>query len=207
VVVWSLVGGLACIGIVYLLFWVADTFPILPGPPALSPAWRLIISAVVGLALAIFLMVSITNQKEQWLRQAEQLAANGEQIRAARMVRRATDLDLEDCVRVIETFLASRSAAAAPPDLPEEVRRLADAGEQLRAVERLRELTGMDLAEAMRLVEQYLGVRSWWQELADDPAQKIEAIRAYREEHGAGLAEAIHAVEEYIRERGRARHE
>jgi ribosomal protein L7/L12 len=54
----------------------------------------------------------------------------------------------------------------------------------LRAVERLRELSGVGLKEAMRLVEESLGVRPWWQELADDPSQKIEAVTAYREEHG-----------------------
>jgi hypothetical protein len=41
-------------------------------------------------------------------------------------------------------------------ELPEEVRRLADAGEQLRAVARLRGLSGVGIEEAMRRVEAYL---------------------------------------------------
>jgi ribosomal protein L7/L12 len=193
---------LASTGVIDLLLWTADAFPILPGPPTLDPWTRLIVSAILGPVVAVGLMVSVRNRKDRLLRQAEQLAEGGEQIRAARVLHRATGLSLEECVRLIDTYLAGRPAAAAPRTLPEEVRRLAEAGEQLRAVERLRELSGVALPEAMRLVEQHLGVRPWWQELADDPGQKIEAIQAYREEHGVDPDEATHAVEDYLRERG-----
>ena len=195
-------GALTGTGFIYFLLWWPDRFPLLPGPPALDPWSRLIISAILASAATVGVMVVIRNRKDQLLRQAERLAESGEQIRAARALNWATGLGLEECVRVIEAYLAGRPSSAPPRTLPEEVWRLAEAGEQLRAVERLRELSGVGLKEAMRLVEEHLGVRPWWQELADDPSQKIEAVTAYREEHGVDLAEAKRAVEEYIRERG-----
>jgi hypothetical protein len=54
----------------------------------------------------------------------------------------------------------------------------------------------------MRLVEEHLGMRPWWQDLADTPGEKVAAIQAYREQHGADVAEATRAVEEYLRGRG-----
>jgi ribosomal protein L7/L12 len=195
-------GALTATGIIYFLLWWPDAFPLLPGPPALDPWSRFIISAIVASAATLGVIVVIHNRKNQLLQQAERLAERGEQIRATRVLNWATGLGLEECARVIEEYSAGRPSSAPPRPLPEEVRRLAEAGEQLRAVERLRELSGVGLKEAMRLVEESLGVRPWWQELADDPSQKIEAVTAYREEHGVGLAEATQAVEEYIRGRG-----
>jgi ribosomal protein L7/L12 len=149
------------------------------------------------------------NWKDRRLRQAERLAEGGEQIRAARVLEQATGLGLEKCARLIEAYSADRPAPPAlrvPPEegrraLPEEVRRLAEGGQQLQAVERLRELSGVRLEEAMRLVEEHLGMRPWWQDLADTPGEKIAALQAYREEYKADLAEATRAVEEYLRER------
>ena len=129
------------------------------------------------------------------------MVSSGEQIRAARVLNQATGLDLEDCARVIKACLAGRQSSAAVRTLPVEVQQLAAAGEQLQAVERLRKLTGVGLPEAMRLVEEHLGMQPWWQELAADPNQKIEAIAAYREEHGVDLASAAEKVEEYIKNR------
>jgi ribosomal protein L7/L12 len=195
-------GALACTGILYLLMWWADDFPLLPGPPAMGPWPRLMVSAFIGTVATIGAIVATRSQKARRLRQAERLAESGDQIRAARVLQRATGLGLEECAGAIQAYVAGRRSSSAPPALPEEVRRLAEAGEQLRAVQRLRELTGLELPEAMQLVEKHLGVRPWWQDLADDPGQKIEAIAAYREEHGVELAEAKRAVEEYINERG-----
>jgi ribosomal protein L7/L12 len=168
----------------------------------LDPWPRLIWSAILGAVATVGLVVAIRRQNDRLLGQAERLAESGEQIRAARMLNRATGLGLEECVPVIEAYLAGRPSSPSPRTLPEEVRSLAESGEQLRAVERLRELSGVGLPEAMRLVEEHLGVRPWWQDLADDPSQKIGAIAAYREEHGVDLADATRAVEEYIKARG-----
>jgi ribosomal protein L7/L12 len=193
---------LGCTGIIYLLLWWPDAFPLLPGPPALDPSSRLTISAVLGSVTTLGVIVAVRNWKDRLLRQAERLAEGGDQIRAARVLEQATGLGLEECARLIEADFAGRPAPPAPPAsraLPEEVRRLAEGGRQLRAVERLRELSGLGLEEAMRLVEEHLGMRPWWQDLADIPGQKVAAVLAYREQHGADLAEATRAVEEYLR--------
>jgi len=203
-VVGCVAGALAGTGIIYLLIWWADHFPLLPlpGPPAMEPWTRLIVSAIIATVATAGGIISFRIQKTRRLRQAERLAQSGDQIRAARVLHLATGLGLQECVGAIQTYGAGRRSSCAPPVLPEEVRRLVEAGEQLRAVERLRELSGLELPEAMQLVEKHLGVRPWWQDLADDPDQKIQAIAAYREEHGVDLAEAKRAVEEYMRERG-----
>ena len=213
----SVAGALSCTGIIYFLLWWPDAFPLLPGPPALGPSSRLTISAVLGSVTTVGVIVAVRNGKDRLLRQAERLAEGGEQIRAARVLEQATGLGLEECARLIEAYLAglpvppappAPSAPSAPPApsapraLPEEVRWLAEGGQQLRAVERLKELSGVRQEEAMRLVEEHLGMRPWWQDLADTPGQKIAAIQAYREQHGADLAEAIRTVEEYLRGRG-----
>lgn len=197
-------GAMAGTGIIYLLMWWADDFPVLPlpGPPAMEPRTRLIVSAIIGTLATAGGIISFRIQKARRLRQAERLAQSGDQIRAARVLNLATGVDLQECVGAIQAYVAGRRSTSAPPALPEEVRRLAESGEQLRAVERLRELTNLELPQAMQLVEKHLGVRPWWQDLADDPGQKIEAIAAYREEHSVDLAEAKRAVEEYVRERG-----
>jgi ribosomal protein L7/L12 len=198
---------LSCTGIIYFLLWWPDAFPLLPGPPTLDTSSRLTISAVLGSVTTVGVIVAARNWKDRRLRQAERLAEGGEQIRAARMLEHATGLGLEECAGLIEAYLACRPAPPASPPppapraLPEEVRRLAEGGQQLWAVERLKELSGVRLEEAMRLVEEHLGMRPWWQDLADTSGQ-IAAIQAYREQHGADLAEAIRAVEEYLRGRG-----
>jgi ribosomal protein L7/L12 len=199
---------LGCTGIIYFLLWWRDAFPLLPGPPLLDPSSRLAVSAVLGAAVIVGVIVAARNWKDRRLRQAERLAEGGEQIRAARVLEQATGLGLEECARLIEAYLAGRPALPAPrvlpalQALPEEVRRLAESGQQLRAVERLRELSGVRLEEAMRLVEEHLGMRPWWQDLADTPGEKIAAVQAYRKQHGADTAEATRAVEEYLRGRG-----
>jgi ribosomal protein L7/L12 len=194
--------ALGCTGIIYLLLWWPDAFPLLPGPPALGPSSRLTISAVLGSVTAVGVIVAARNWKDRRLRQAERLAEGGEQIRAARVLEQATGLGLEECARLIQVYLAGRPAPPAPQALSEEVRRLAVGGQQLRAVERLGELYGVSLEEAMRLVEEHLGMRPWWQDLADTPGEKVAAVQAYREQHGADVAEATRAVEEYLRGRG-----
>jgi ribosomal protein L7/L12 len=194
-------GAVAWTGIIYFLLWTADVFPILPGPPLVAPTTKLVISAVLGLVVTVAMVFSFRNRKNRLLRQAERLAASGEQIRAARVLYRATGLELEECARIIEACSSGRQTSPALRKLPVEVQQLADAGEQLRAVERLRKLTGVELPEAMRLVEEHLGIQPWWQELATDPNQKIGAIAAYREDHGVDLASATEAVEEYIKNR------
>ena len=200
---------MGCTGFIYLLLWWPDAFPLLPGPPALGPSSRLTISAVLGSVMAMWVIVAARNWKDRRLRQAERLAEGGQQIRAVRVLDQATGLGLEECARLIEAYLAGRPAPPAPralPEevrraLPEEVRRLAEGGQQLQAVARLRELSGVRLEEAMRLVEEHLGMRPWWQDLADTPGQKVAAVQAYREQYGADVAEAVQAVEEYLRGR------
>src|SRR5262245_6499752 len=115
-------GALAATGVVYLLLWWADAFPLLPGPPALGPWPRLVSSAVLGPVAAVGLVVALHNQKGRLLRQAERLADGGEQIRAARVLQRATGLGLEECVRAVAAHVAGRPPP--PAALPEEVRRL-----------------------------------------------------------------------------------
>jgi ribosomal protein L7/L12 len=191
----------ALTGFIYFALWTADAFPILPGPPLISPTTRFVISAIMGLVGTLASVLAFRNRKNHLLREAERLASSGEQIRAARVLNQATELGLEECARLIEASLTGRQSSAALRTLPVEVQQLAEAGQQLQAVERLRKLTGVGLPEAMRLVEEHLGMRPWWQELAADPNQKIGAIAAYREEHDVDLASAAEAVEEYIKNR------
>src|SRR5262245_28425675 len=107
------------------------------------------------------------------VRRAAERAEAGDQIGAARQLAEATGHGLEWAAAAVQSYLDERRAAS--PDggeLPEEVRRLADAGEQLRAVARLRELSGAGAEEAMRRVEAYLAERAKTAEpsTAPDPA-------------------------------------
>ena len=94
------------------------------------------------------------------VRRAAKRAEAGDPIGAARQLADVTGHGLEWSAAAVQSYLDERRAA--PPDggeLPEEVRRLADAGAQLRAVGRLRELSGEGAEEAMRRVEAYLAER------------------------------------------------
>src|SRR5262249_595805 len=107
-------GALACTGLLYLLMWWADDFPILPGPPALGPWPRPIVSAFIGTAATIGAIVVARSQKARRLRQAEQLAKSGDQIRAARVLHLATGVDLQECVGAIQAYVAGRRESSAP---------------------------------------------------------------------------------------------
>ncbi len=95
------------------------------------------------------------------VRRAAERAEAGDPVGAARQLAEATGHGPEWSAAAVRSYLGERGAA--PPDgggLPGEVRRLADAGEQLRAVARLRELSGAGAEEAMRRVEAYLAGRA-----------------------------------------------
>jgi hypothetical protein len=95
------------------------------------------------------------------VRRAAAKAEAGDQIGAARQLAEATGHGLEWSAAAVQSYLDERRAASPEGgELPEEVRRLADAGEQLRAVARLRELSGAGAEEAMRRVEAYLAERA-----------------------------------------------
>ena len=95
------------------------------------------------------------------VRRAAERAEAGDQIGAVRQLAEATGHGLEWSAAAVQAFLSERPAASPDGDeLPEEVRRLADAGEQLRAVARLRGLSGVGIEEAMRRVEAYLTERA-----------------------------------------------
>jgi hypothetical protein len=109
------------------------------------------------------------------VRRAAERADAGDQIGAVRELVDATGHGLEWSTAAVQAFLSE--CPAAPPDgdeLPEEVRRLADAGEQLRAVARLGALSGTGVEEAMRRVEAYLTKQAKTAEAvaAHDPDRK-----------------------------------
>ena len=54
-------GALTMTGIIYFLLWWPDAFPLLPGPPALDPWSRFIISAIVASAATLGVIIVIHN--------------------------------------------------------------------------------------------------------------------------------------------------
>jgi hypothetical protein len=95
------------------------------------------------------------------VRRAAEMAEAGDQIGAARQLAEVTGHGLEWSAAAVQSYLDERPAASpGVGELPEEVRRLAAAGDQLRAVARLRELSGAGAEEAIRHVEAFLAERA-----------------------------------------------
>ena len=95
------------------------------------------------------------------VRRAAERADAGDRIGAARQLAEVTGHGLDWSTAAVQSYLEERPAA--PPRRRRAARggrRLADAGEQLRAVARLRELSGAGTEEAMRRVEAYLAERA-----------------------------------------------
>lgn len=129
---------------------------LLPGPAArYDLAWILGLGGLAGLAAAVAFEWNL----HRGVRQAAELAEAGDPIGAARRLHEVTGHGLEHSTSAVQSYLDERPPASPDGELPGEVARLADAGEQLRAVKRLHELTGLEVADAMGLVEAYLGKR------------------------------------------------
>jgi hypothetical protein len=162
----------------FLLFWALDTFASLsvrtllpdPGEPV-DLRWVAGVACAAGLAAA----VCFEWRLRAGVRRAAELAAAGDQLGAVRQLADVTGHGLEWSAAATRSYLDERAAGLPVEDeLPEVVRRLADAGEQLRAAERLRELSGVGLEQAVRRVEAYLAERARHTEpgAAHDPPAK-----------------------------------
>jgi hypothetical protein len=148
----------------FFLFWALDSWTslyvstLLPGPrEPVDLRWVSGLACVAGTAAAVLFEWNLRAR----VRRAAERAEAGDQIGAVRQLAEATGHGLEWSAAAVQAFLRERPAAS--PDggeLPEEVRRLAVAGEQLRAVARLRDLSGAGVEEAMRRVEVYLAERA-----------------------------------------------
>lgn len=157
----------------FLLFWALDTFAslfvrtLLPGPS--EPAdlrWVAGLACAAGVAAAACFEWSL----RAGVRRAAERAAAGDQLGAVRQLSEVTGHGLEWSAAATRSYLGERAAGLpAEDELHEEVRRMADAGEQLRAAERLRELSGVGLEEAMRRVEAYLAERAQHDETGAAP--------------------------------------
>jgi hypothetical protein len=126
---------------------------VLPGRPD-----RLGLAGTLGLAAAAGLGAAAALEWRLWrgVRAAAERAAAGDQIGAVRQLDEVTGHGLEHSAAAVRAYLDARAAAPPAAELPAEVRQLADGGEPLRAVERLRELSGCGMEEALRRVESYL---------------------------------------------------
>ena len=147
----------------FLVFWALAGFAnlfvntLLPGPrESVDLRWVSGLACAAGTAAAVVFEWNI----RAGVRRAARRAEAGDPIGAVRQLAEATGHGLEWSAAAVQAFLSERHAASPDGDeLPEDVRRLADAGEQLRAVARLRGLRGVGLEEAMRRVEAYLAMR------------------------------------------------
>ncbi|MHC4878367.1 MAG: ribosomal protein L7/L12 [Planctomycetota bacterium] len=101
------------------------------------------------------------------------------------------------------------------PPIDKEIRELLDAGNKIAAVKRLREETGIGLAEAKAVVEAFeasepLAERTMTpdSDLTDqvirllERGEMIQAVKLHREQTGAGLKEAKEAVEQIGEQHG-----
>jgi hypothetical protein len=147
-----------------LLFWALDAFStlyvrtLLPGPvETVDLRWVAGLACAAGVAAAVCF---------EWrlrvaVRRAAERADGGDELGAVRQLADVTGHGLEWSAAATRSYLDERAAGLpAEDELPEVVRQLADAGEQLRAAERLRELSGLGLEEAVRRVEAYLVERA-----------------------------------------------
>jgi len=126
---------------------------LLPGShERLGLAWILVPAGVAGLGMSVYLEW----QLDRGIRQAAGRAAAGDQIGAVRQLNEVTGHGLAHSAAAVRSYLNERDHTSLPRELPEDVRLLADMGEQLRAVERLREAAGLGLEDAMQRVEGYL---------------------------------------------------
>jgi hypothetical protein len=148
----------------FLLFWALGTFAslyvrtLLPGPTEpVDLRWVAGLACAAGVAAAVCFEWHL----RAGVRRAAERAAAGDQLGAVRQLAEATGHGLEWSAAATRSYLDERAGGLpAGDELPEVVRRLVDAGEQLRAAERLRELSGAGLEEAVRRVEAYLAERA-----------------------------------------------
>jgi hypothetical protein len=155
----TLLTSAALAAVIAALDWWAGEFVgmILPGrPDRLGLAWTLGLAGAGGLAAAAAL------EWGTWrgVRRAAERAVAGDPIGAVRQLAESTGHGLEHSATAVRAYLDERAATRAQAEPPEEVRRLAGGGEPLRAAERLRELTGCGIEEALRRVESYLAGRA-----------------------------------------------
>ena len=145
----------------FLLFWALAGFAnlplgVLPGSQEpIDLRWVFGLACVTGAVAAVAFEWNL----QVGVRRAAERAEAGDQIRAARQLAETTGHGLEWSAVAVQSYLDVPAAGLpAEDELPEEVRRLADAGEQLRAVARSG-LSGVGIEEAMRRVEAYLAER------------------------------------------------
>lgn len=98
------------------------------------------------------------------------LTTKGDKLAAVKELRSATGLGLADAVRIVERMTPAKGAGGGPnlsrtgpaagnptadigPDHLDELRTLVGAGQQIQAIKRVRELTGMGLKEAKDFVD------------------------------------------------------
>jgi len=100
------------------------------------------------------------------------LTAKGDKLGAVKELRAATGLGLADAVRIVEKMSPAKGKPAGGPDLSkapqtdadrllagigpdhlDELRSLVGAGQQIQAIKRVRELTGLGLKEAKDFVD------------------------------------------------------
>ena len=128
-----------------------------------------------------------------------ELAADGKQIVAIKVLRKATGMDLREAKDHVFALMP------APPrrDL-DRVLALVAQGKKIDAIKEMRELTGLGLAEAKAYVEQLTETPHAFHETPDHTARvrelaaagkKIEAIKVQRQYTGMGLKEAKQYVE------------
>src|SRR4029077_229993 len=120
---------------------------LLPGPrESVDLRWVSGLAWAAGTAAAVLFEWNLRAR----VRRAAERAEAGDQIGAVRQLAEATGHGLEGSAAAVKAFLGERPAASHDGgELPEEVRRLADAVEQLRAVARLHGLSGVGIEEAM----------------------------------------------------------
>lgn len=151
----SIAFALAFVGLDWFANLSVNAF--LPGPAArYDLVWIMGFGGLAGLAAAVAFEWSL----HRGIRQAAERAEAGDPIGAARRLDEVTGHGLEHSAAAVQSYLDECLPASPHGELPEEVARLVNAGEQLRAVKRLRELTGLEVADAIRLVEAYLAGRA-----------------------------------------------
>jgi hypothetical protein len=135
--------------------WNGYVVPAPAGEPLFDYVDTLGIAALLGLAAAGWHRQHLATTIQAVAEQAD----SGDQIGAVRQLSTATNRDLTWAMAAVQEYVRERQGA--PPDgaLAEEVRRLADEGDALRAAKRLGELTGLEADESLARIEAYLAER------------------------------------------------
>lgn len=95
------------------------------------------------------------------------LLKQGRKLEAVKLFRELAGVDLKQALEEIEYIAAGlenepgqEPMTPAPPEIPEEVRKLALEGKKIEAIKILRHKTGLGLKEAKDQVDEIAGVRS-----------------------------------------------